>query len=67
MGKTINGSVTEEKKGTLFKSLVANTVLMGDDTVLLILVCCYAAMRAEELFFQSEPRANSTKRRLDWE
>ena len=32
MGKTINGSVTEEKKGTLFKSLVANTVLIGDDT-----------------------------------
>ena len=61
MGKTINGSVTEEKKGTLFKSLVANTVLMGDDTDLLILLCCYTEVSAEELFFQPEPRANSTK------
>lgn len=61
MGKTINGSVMEEKKGTLFKSLVANAVLMGDDTDLLILLCCYTEMSVEELFFQFEPRANSRK------
>ena len=67
MGKTINGFVTDEKKGTLFKSLVANTVVMGDDTDLLTLLCCYTEMSTEELFFRSEPRANSTKRRLDWE
>jgi len=67
MGKTINGSVMEEKKGTLFKSLVANTVLMGDDTDLLMLLCYYTEMSAEELFFQSRARANSTKRRLEWE
>ena len=33
----------------------------GDDTDLLILLCCYTEMSVEELFFQCEPRANSTK------
>jgi len=42
----------------------ANTVLVGDDTDLLILLCSYTEMRAEELFFQPEPRANSSKRRV---
>lgn len=42
----------------------ANTVLVGDDTDLLILLCYYTEMSAEELFFQPEPRANSTKRRV---
>ena len=40
----------------------ANTVLVGDDTDLLILLCYYTEMSAEELFFQPKPRANSTKR-----
>ena len=42
----------------------ANTVLVGDDTDLLILLCYYTEMSAEELFFQPEPRVNSTKRRV---
>ena len=42
----------------------ANTVLVGDDTDLLILFYYYTEMSAEELFFQPEPRANSTKRRV---
>ena len=42
----------------------ANTVLVGDDTDLLILFCYYTEMSAKELFFQPEPRANSTKRRV---
>ena len=37
-----------------------NLVLAGDDTDLLILLCYYTEMSAEELFFQPEPRANST-------
>ena len=39
----------------------ANTVLVGDDTDFLILLCYYTEMSAEELFFQPEPRATSTK------
>ena len=42
----------------------ANAVLAGDDTDLFILLCYYTEMSAEELFFQPEPRANSTKRRV---
>ena len=42
----------------------ANTVLVGDDTDLHILLCYYTEMSVEELFFQPEPRANSTKRRV---
>ena len=42
----------------------ANTVLVGDDTDLLILLCYYTEMNAAELFFQPEPRANSTKQRV---
>ena len=38
----------------------AKLVLAGDDTDLLILLCYYTEMSAEELFFQPEPRANST-------
>ena len=36
----------------------------GDDTELFILLCYYTEMSPEELFFQPEPRANSTKRRV---
>ena len=38
----------------------ANLVLAGDDTDLLILLCYYTEMSAEELFSQPAPRANST-------
>ena len=41
-----------------------NTVLVGDDTDLLILLCYYTEMDAHDLFFQPEPRANSTRRRV---
>ena len=40
-----------------------DTVLVGDDTDLLILLCHHAELDAFDLFFQLEPRANSTKRR----
>ena len=42
----------------------AKTVLMGDDTDLLILLYYYTEMSAEESFFHPEPRANSAKRRV---
>ena len=45
----------------------ASTVLVGDDTDLLISLCYYTEVSAEELFFQLEPRANSTKRCLEHE
>lgn len=45
----------------------ASTVLVGDDTDLLISLCYYTEISAEELFFQLEPRANSTKRHLEHE
>ena len=38
-----------------------NTVLEGDYTDLLILLCYYTEMSTEELIFQPKPRANSTK------
>ena len=40
-----------------------DNVLVGDDTDLLILLCCHAQLDVFDLFFQPEPRANSTKRR----
>ena len=42
----------------------ANTVFVGDDIDILILLCYYTEMSAEELFFQPEPREHSTKRRV---
>ena len=44
-------------------SRTMDTVLVGDDTDLLILLCHHAELDAFDLFFQPEPRANSTKRR----
>ena len=41
-----------------------NTVLVGDDTDLLILLCFHTEMDAHDLFFQPEPRANLTRRRV---
>ena len=38
-----------------------NTVLVGDDTDLLILLCFHTEMDAHDLVFQPEPRANSTR------
>ena len=36
---------------------------MGDDTELLILLCYHAELDVFDLYFQPEPKANSTKRR----
>ena len=44
-------------------SRTMDTVLVGDDTDLFILLCHHAELDAFDLFFQPEPRANSTKRR----
>lgn len=49
---------------TAVGSARANTVLVGEDTDLLILLCYYTEMSAEELFFQPESRANSTKQHV---
>ena len=44
-------------------SRTMDTVLVGDDTDLLILLCHHAELDVFDLFFQPETRANSTKRR----
>ena len=39
-----------------------NTVLLGDDTDLLVLLCFYARSDSFDLYFKPEPKANSRKR-----
>ena len=41
-----------------------NTVLLGDDTDLLVLLCFYTRSDSFDLYFKPEPKANS--RRRDW-
>ena len=43
---------------------LATTVLVGDDTDLLVLLCYHADMHAKYIFFRPEPKANSTKCRV---
>ena len=45
------------------RSRTMDNVLVGDDTELLILLCYHAEWDVLDLFFQPEPKANSTKRR----
>ena len=45
------------------RSKTMENVLVGDDTELLILLCYHAELDVFDLFFQPEPKANSTKRR----
>ena len=40
------------------------TVLVGDDTDLLVLLCYHAEMDAHDLFFKPEPKQMSKKRRF---
>ncbi|KAK3732581.1 hypothetical protein QZH41_004976 [Actinostola sp. cb2023] len=41
-----------------------NTILVGDDTDLLVLLCYYARSDGCDLYLRPEPKANSTKRRV---
>lgn len=43
---------------------VVNTVLVGDDTDLLVLLCYHADIHAKDIYFRPEPKSNSTKCRV---
>lgn len=40
------------------------TVLIGDDTDLLVLLCCHAVTDSKNVYFQLEPKAKAKKRRV---
>ena len=42
-----------------------NTVLVGDDTYLLVLLCYHASLESHDLFFCPEPK-NNTKQPCTW-
>lgn len=46
---------------TVQSANVTNTVLVGDDTDLLVLLCYYASLEAHDLFFCPEPKKNIKK------
>ena len=41
-----------------------NTLLVGDDTDLLILLCHHADINSDDILFRPEPMSNSTKHRV---
>ena len=43
---------------------VSNTVLIGDDTDLLVLLCYYACMESHNIFFKPEPKKGTKKPRV---
>jgi len=43
---------------------VTNTVLVGDDTDLLVLLCYHASLESHDLFFCPEPKKNTKKPRI---
>ena len=42
----------------------SNTVLVGDDTDLIVLLCYHAKLESHDLFFRPEPKKNSKKLRI---
>ena len=45
-------------------SLQINTVVVGDDTDLLVLLCYYCEFSSQDVFFQPEPKANTANHRV---
>ena len=43
---------------------LANTLLVGDDMDLLVLLCYHADRHSKDIFFPSNPKANCTKSRV---
>ncbi len=41
-----------------------NTVVIGDDTDLLVLLIYHAEQRSHEMYFKPEPKSNSKKQRI---
>ncbi len=41
-----------------------NTVLVGDDTDLIVLLCYHASMESHDLFFRPEPKRNTKNPRI---
>ena len=42
----------------------SNTVLVGDDTDLIVLLCYHAKLESHDLFFRPEPKKNTKKLRI---
>ena len=51
-------------KATVECSLQINTILLGDDTDLLVLLCYHCEFSSQDVFFQPEPKANTAKHRV---
>ena len=45
-------------------SLQINTIEVGDDTDLLVLLCYHCEFSSQDVFFQPEPKANTAKHRV---
>jgi len=45
-------------------AITTNTVLVGDDTDLIVLLCYHASMESHDLFFCPEPKRNAKKPRI---
>ena len=45
-------------------SLQINTIVVGDDTDLLVLLCYHCEFSSQDVFFQPEPKANTAKHRV---
>ena len=48
-------------KAAVVCSLQINTIVVGDDTDLLVLLCYHCEFSSQDVFFQPEPKANTAK------
>ena len=51
-------------KAVVVCSLQINTIMVGDDNVLLVLLCYHCEFSTQDVFFQPEPKANTAKHRV---
>ncbi len=49
---------------TVQSATSSNTVLVGDDTDLIVLLCYHAKLESHDLFFRPEPKKNTKKLRI---
>ena len=55
---------TMNVKAAVECSLQINTIVVGDDTDLLVLLCYHCEFSSQDVFFQPEPKANTAKHRV---
>ena len=51
-------------KAAVVCSLQIKTIVVGDDTDLLVLLCYHCEFSSQDVFFQPEPKANTAKHRV---